>query len=227
MRTIKLILTTIVTLTSLNAFAIPITATTGSDFTVDYDAIGGSPVVSIDGLSAQVRYYDFNFAYDAIGDVTTVGFDFDVYNNSSLPILTSRISTIGFNTTPNVVLGSSSVSGIFNTVNDGNVPNQGVVELCFTGVNCAGGGRGGVGIGDTLSGLASLSFLGEWDSFDFDNFTVRYQSVSCTDAFVNSGGICPGSASGSYTTKVPEPGVVGLLAMGLIGIAVARRKLTI
>ena len=113
------------------------------------------------------------------------------------------------------------MTGIYDTVNDGNVPNQGDVEFCFTDVNCAGGGSGGVNIGGTGTGSATLFFLGDISTLTFDNFTVRYQSVECTAGYM---GNCPSSASG---TNVPEPGMVGLLAIGLIGVVVARRKMTI
>jgi len=222
MKMYQTILTTVFAVLSFNAFAVPITATSGSDFTVDYDAIGGDPVTSVDGLTASVRYYDFNFLYDLSTNTTSLSFDFDVSNTSSLPILTSRVTTLGFLTTPDVILGGSSVSGIFDTVDSGNVPNQGSVEFCFSDVNCAGGGSGGVAMGDTQTGSALLSFLGNFSSINFDNFTIRYQSVSCIDGY---DGNCPGSASGGPTTDVPEPGMVGLLAIGLLGVVAARRRM--
>lgn len=227
MKMIKTILTTVIALVSLNVSAMPITATTGSDFTVNYDAIGGDPVASVDGLSASVRFYDFAFAYDLGTGKTTLTFDFDVANTSSLPILTSRVTSLGFLTTPDVILGDSSVSGIFDTVDSGNVPNQGSVEFCFTDVNCAGGGNGGVAMGDTQTGSAILAFLGDFSSINFDDFTVRYQSVSCTREYISNGGNCPGSASGGPTRNVPEPGLVALLAIGLIGMVAVRRKKTV
>ena len=205
-------------LAGFNAYALPIIATSGSDFTVEYDAIGGDPVASVDGLSASVRYYDFTFIYDGT-NFTTMSFNFDVTNDSADPILTSRVSTLGFSTTPDLA-SASSVSGIYSVIEEGNVPNQGVVDFCFTDVNCAGGGAGGVDIGDTATGSALLVFAGEFSEISFDNFTVRYQDVTCDRSFT---GNCPNSASGSVT--IPEPDMVALLAIGLLGIGVLRRRL--
>lgn len=226
MKLLKSILTTAIALLSLNVSALPITATTGSDFTVDFDSIGGTPVAAVDGLSASARFYDFAFGYDQLLNKTTLTFDFDLTNTSTLPILTSRVTTLGFLTTPNVILGDSSVSGIFDTVDSGNVPNQGVVEFCFSGVNCAGGGNGGVALGSTATGFATLAFLGDFSSINFDDFTVRYQSVTCLNEYTVNGGNCPGSASGGPVTNVPEPGIVALIAVGLLGMSAVRRKKT-
>ena len=134
--------------------------------------------------------------------------------------MTSRVSTLGFNTTPDLSFAGSFVDGIYAVIEGGNVPNQGVVDFCFTDVNCAGGGDGGVDIGDTATGSAWLIFAGEFSEISFDDFTVRYQSVTCVDGFT---GICPNSASGSAI--VPEPDLLALLAIGLIGIGVSRRRL--
>jgi len=222
MKTLKTIIITFLMFAGFNAYALPIIATSGSDFTVDYDAIGGDPVVSVDGLSASVRYYDFAFIYFMDTDYTGVSFNFDVTNNSTDPILTSRISTLGFNTTPDLAYAGSHVDGIYAVIDDGNVPNQGVVDFCFTDVNCAGGGGGGVNIGETAAGSAWLLFAGEFAEISFDDFTVRYQDVTCDSSFT---GNCPNSASGSATTTVPEPDIVALLAIGLLGIGFSRRRL--
>ena len=220
MKTLRAIIITFMALAGFNAYALPIIATSGSDFTVEYDAIGGDPVASVDGLSASVRYYDFAFTYNDGTDFTTMSFNFDVTNDSADPVLTSRISTLGFSTTPDIYYAGSYLSGLYSVIDGGNVPNQGVVDFCFTDVNCAGGGAGGVDIGDTAIGSAQLLFSGEFSEISFDNFTVRYQDVTCDSRFT---GICPNSASGSAI--VPEPDLLVLLAVGLIGIGVSRRRL--
>ena len=230
----KLLLTVIAALVSFNAYALPITATTGSDFTINYDSIGGDPATSVDGLSASVNFYDFTFTLDDtdLNNVfTTVGFSFDVTNTSTAPILTSRVSTLGFSTNPDVIVDDSSVSGIFDTVSGpGNVPNQGTVEFCFSDVNCAGGGSAGVEINSSALGASLLIYAGDIASVDFDQFSIRYQSVSCSDTYT---GNCPGSASGNGDVPsgdVPSPAILGIMAIGLLGVGAStglrRRKIS-
>lgn len=233
MKNLKILLTLLVALTSFNAYALPIAATNGSDFTITYDSIGGTPATDIDGLSASVRYYNFNFSFD--GTNTEVMFYFDVSNTSTNPILTSRVSTLGFTTDPDIIYDDSSVSGVYdNIVDGGNVPNQGAVEFCFNdpngngGGSCAGGGNGGVDMTEgMLSGGAMLAFLGDISTINFSQFTVRYQSVSCA---TNYSGNCPGSASGNGTDDVPVPAVLGIMSIGLLGMAFSsglrRRKIS-
>src|SRR4051794_1084827 len=129
MNALRLSTATIALLLAGHAAALPITATTGSDFTIYYDSIGGEPPAVVNGLTGEVRFYDFSFA--ANGSNTDVTFGFDIFNSSQTPVATSRISTLGFNTTPNIVMNSASndVAGIFDTIAfGGNVPNQGTVE---------------------------------------------------------------------------------------------------
>ena len=212
-----------------NVAALPITATSGSDFTIYFDSIGGEPLASIDGLSAKVRFYNFSFA--ANGSNTDAMFSFDIFNTSTSPVLTSRVSGLGFNTTPNVDANSTTdtISGIFDSITyGGNVPNQGQMEFCFSDVNCAGGGSAGVAIGgSSLNNSATLTFLGTLSSIRFDKFTDRYQSVSCITGYT---GNCPSSASGAGTdtppTRVPEPGTLSLFAAGLIALGLIRRRVS-
>lgn len=214
------VLMLLATFTAFTANAVPITATSSSDFTIKYDGIGGNPVSVVNGLSAEVRFHNFSFSDD--GSNTTVIFDFDIFNTSSNPVETSRVSTLGFDTTPDIESGSS-VSGVFDTVTySGNVPNQGRLEFCFSDVNCAGGGSGGVTIGQVLGneGTAMLLYDGVLSAVTFDKFTVRYQSVSCITGYT---GNCPGSASGSGSS-IPEPGTFALLSLGLVGVSAFRLR---
>lgn len=192
----------------------PINATTGSDFTVDYNGFDTSAQTPIAGLTAQARFYNFGFA--ANGGNTLVTFSIDLTNNSSAPITGSRVSGMGFDTTPNIVnSGLNSVSGVFDTVSiGGNVPNGvGTVEFCFSDVNCAGGGGGGVTKGNTGTANASILLSGSVTSFVFDGLFVRYQSIT---------GV-PGLSSASGAA-VPEPGFYGALALGLSGLMLALRR---
>jgi hypothetical protein len=90
--------------------------------------------------------------------------------------------------------------------------------VCFkdaaTG-SCAGGGSGGLTIGQTGTGSFTLSFSEAVSALTLSDFYLRYQSIDGTNN-------PPSSASGSGTltstggltggTSVPEPGMLGLMA---------------
>jgi hypothetical protein len=211
------------TLGGTEAYAIPISSD-DAPITVDYSGFADEP---IDGLTARVVFRDFGFAYDPGDNQTSVTFYFDVFNTSESPVETSRLSGLAFNTTPNVVVGESEVSGVFNDVNSGNYPNQiGSVEFCFVdgSGSCAGGAGSGVAAGEqSLGNQATLVFSGQLTSFLFDDFYARYQSITCIE---NYQGYCGGSATGlgTPTTRVPTPGPLALLAAGLLGLGVFRYR---
>ena len=190
----------------------PVTATVLSDFVVDYNGFINGGATIIQGLTGKARFYNFSFQ-NGIGShsgQTLISFSIDLTNNSSSPITGSRISGLDFDTTPNIATSGNTVSGVFDTVvtkSNSNLPNVGHVELCFTDVNCAGGGSGGVTQGNTGTLTANLYFIGGGlSSVTFDNFYDRYQSITgpCSG--------CGGSASGAVAgAAVPEPSQIPTL----------------
>ena len=198
----------------------PITATTGSDFFVDYNGFINGGATIIQGLTGRAEFHSFAFQDGSLSGhsgQTLVSFNIELTNNSSSPITGSRISGLDFDTTPNIATSGNSVSGVFNTVNtasNSNLPNVGHVELCFTAVNCAGGGSAGVTQGNTGTIMANLYFVGSnLNSITFDGLFDRYQSISgpCSN--------CGGSASGAVVgAVVPEPSQIPTLLVFSSGL---------
>ncbi len=171
---------------------------------------------------------------------TSYTFNYSLSNTTSSP-LTSRVSSFGFNTDPNISSASSTGAFSYTTLNSSYPNGIGAIDVCFkdakTG-SCAGGGSGGLLTGATGTGSLILNFSQPLTSLTLSDFFVRYQSItgagnvtsaSGAGTLTSTGGsTSSGSTSGGSTssggTSVPEPGMVGLMGGALLLLAMRSRR---
>lgn len=221
-------------LAPLAAFAMAFTATpaladaitfdssnVGTTYTLNYD--GSSDSTTIAGLTAETSFTLTGIAGN------TYTFDYAVANTSSTPITGSRVSGFAFDTDPDITSGASAGAFGYTTVG-GSYPNGvGEVDVCFKDAStgsCAGGGGGGLNLGDSGTGSFTLTFAQPVSAVTLSDFYVRYQAISGAGNVTSATG--SGTQSSSSTTsggtQVPETGMLGLLGGALIATALLCRR---
>ena len=181
---------------------------------VSFLGYGGSPAANIPQLTGTLGLV---FTGTSNGGLT-YNFNYSVDNTSSV---VSSLSGFGFDVNPNI---SGAVStGLYQYVNTtSNVPNIGVVDVCFnsgSSNSCAGAGSGAGGLlpaGGVANGTLSLTFGQAYSQIDLTNFYVRYQGIAGITGVT--------SAVGRPTTPpVPEPATWAMMLLGFGGIGMAMR----
>jgi len=191
--------------------------TAGSNtINVTYNGLGGDPKAVTPGLSA---YLTLTFT-----GVTNNVFSFDYTLQNTSTAAGTRVSGLGFDTSPDVIAVNSS--GVFDEHQlGGNFASIGA-DTCFNGGpgNCPESNPANAVLFGT-SGSGSLSFtLGSpsgQTSITLSNFLDRYQGFSTT----NVNGARVTSAVGVGTPgAVPEPATWAMMLLGFGGIGMTMRR---
>lgn len=200
------------------ADAITLDATkVGTAYTLNYN--GFSSGTTVTGLTGRTT-----FTLTGISG-NNYTFSYSVTNTSSAPITDSRISSFAFNADPNITGATSTGAFSYTTLNSTYPNGIGEVDVCFKDAStgsCSGGGSGGLAQGQTGTGNFVLSFAQPIASLNLSDFYVRYQSIAGAGNITSASGT--GTLTSSGGTSVPEPGMLGLLSLTLIGAAVLRRR---
>ena len=156
---------------------------------------------------------------------TSITFEITLTNTADAVIWQSaRLSAIGFDTAPNI--SSATASGLFAyAVSGGSFPNGfGSVDVCAIDNmnNCAGGGSGGLNIGESGVVTLTLNFAAPVTSLDVTNIGIRWQSLDSKRL-----GISGGSGTRSetpYIPPVPEPSAAIVFGLGALLVGATRKQ---
>lgn len=193
----------------------------------------------VDGVTLEAKLDWILSSVSSTATKTSWTFFVTVSNLTADQANTNRLTSWGFNTTPDSSVNESQdieVAG-WTLVDDpnGNVPNGlGSYEVCADanggGANCNGGGGGGFGEGvsDTFKVVVDTALTNP-TLLTFDSVYVRYQSIgtSGTSTAFTLKECVPGSfeCPKNIISPVPVPASLPLLLGGLLGGgALLRRK---
>lgn len=217
------VLATVAMLGASPALADPITlgaGDEGSTFTIDFDGEDSSGTV--EGLTASITFTLVSISPDG----KTYNFTYDAANTST--ISTGSLTGFAFNVNPDID-GADSTGTFDYSKLDKNYPNGiGTVDVCFKAKDsgsCGGAGSGTNGLtnGESGSGAMSLYFSDPTNPITLSDFFVRYQAVN-GDGSATGSQVTSTTTSTTGGTPVPEPGMLGLFGLGLVGIGLMRRR---
>lgn len=189
---------------------------------VDLDASGDQIEVGI-GTYQGKSFFSMQWQAGADNELGALGIDTIFYNYELLP---------GTGGTGDLLyvfddsLGGNDVTGDWKTNFGGATSGGGFGE--FTSLKSLdGGGTDGVGPNTlyfVLDGL--VDFIGNGDPTN-STFAAHVRYGDDCSGWVSDGNTESQSSGSCGSTSVPEPGVIGLLAIGLLGIGIARRRTNI
>lgn len=192
----------------------------GTTYTLNYNGFVDNESNTVDGLSSTIT-----LTLTAASD-TAYTFAYTVENTSSDPVTGSRVSGFSLNTDPTISSASSTGAFSYATVGSTYPNGIGAVDVCFKDAStgsCAGGGGGGLTLGESGSGTFTLNFADATDSITLSDFYVRYQSITGVSGVTSASGAGTVSST-SGGTAVPEPGMMVLFALGVIAILIGQRR---
>lgn len=183
-------------------------------------AVPGSGAVSVPGLTATL---DLGPAVFFGGNFVQMSYTLTNTTDSvaAAPAITSVIRGFGFNVDGGTLTNLFANVTYTNEVLNSMVPMVGglggVRDACFAlpgGNGCTGGPiTGGLGNGQSASGVMTLTFAGALTSFTIDDFAVRFQALT---------GVPNGETSGigvEVASGVPEPSTWAMMFIGFAGLA--------
>lgn len=195
----------------------------GDTWTIDWQVSASSTPGLSSNLTATSSWLVTSFS------TTQIALDISITNTTLLTSLLTNadITTFGFGISPNATASVATAGSTFTQVGTGSGPQQNFpggfkgIDVCIFASGCSGGTVNNAlhaGSTDSLKLLLTGNFGS--GSATLSYFPIKFQT--------NQGSYEPaGCVNGNGCTTVPEPGLAGLLLIGLLGITgitVLRRK---
>ncbi|SFC10504.1 PEP-CTERM protein-sorting domain-containing protein [Polaromonas sp. OV174] len=168
------------------------------------------------------------FTLSAISN-NSATFALTVSNNSSGPGA-NQLMSFGVDTVSPTLTGASATGSWEAGINK-TLPTFQTVDLCIWRSNGCPGGAVGDGLAEGLSDMFSLvlttagNFL-QPDGISFTSpYGVKFQNVGTAGSAAEFAGCIAGTAGcGPTTRQLPEPASIALVGLGLLGVALGRRR---